>query len=107
MSSPEVRASLVGGSEDVTVSLTPLQIKEGRTLAVFERVGAANRNTALRRIGVELEGSVCCRPCGPSWKSELEIKVVNKPGMVAHAFNPRTEEADPGGYVDIQPAWFA
>lgn len=29
MSSPEVRASLVGGSEDVTVSLTPLQIKEG------------------------------------------------------------------------------
>ncbi|XP_052024706.1 tectonic-2 [Apodemus sylvaticus] len=29
MSSPEVRASLVGGSEDVTVSLTPLQIEEG------------------------------------------------------------------------------
>lgn len=56
---------------------------------------------------MELEGSVCCRPCGPAWKSELEIKVVNKPGMVAHAFNPRTEEADPGGYVDIQPAWFA
>ncbi|XP_028621873.1 tectonic-2 [Grammomys surdaster] len=29
MSSPEVRASLVGGSKDVTVSLTPLQIEEG------------------------------------------------------------------------------
>lgn len=29
MSSPEVRASLVGGGEDVTVSLTALQIEEG------------------------------------------------------------------------------
>ncbi|XP_029333660.1 tectonic-2 [Mus caroli] len=29
MSSPEVRATLVGGSEDVAVSLTPLQVEEG------------------------------------------------------------------------------
>lgn len=84
MSSPEVRASLVGGSEDVTVSLTPLQVEEGRTLAVLGSVGAANRNAVLSRIGV-----------GPSvdlvdrlWIRELEIKLANKPGMIAHAFNP-------------------
>lgn len=67
MSSPEVRASLVGGSEDVTVSLTRLQIEEGRTLAVLESVGTAIRNAVLSRVGVGREGSVCawCRPRGP------------------------------------------
>lgn len=42
-------------------------------------------------------------PVGRSWIRELEVKVVNKPGMVAQAFNPRIEVADPGGYVDMQP----
>lgn len=67
MSSPEVRASLVGGSEDVNVSLTRLQIEEGRTLAVLESVGTAIRNAILSRVGVGREGSVCawCRPRVP------------------------------------------
>lgn len=46
-------------------------------------------------------------PVNQSWKSELEIKVADKPGIVAHAFNPRIEATDPGRCVAMQPAWFA
>lgn len=53
MSSPEVSASLVGGSEDVTVSLIPLQVEKGKSLAFLGSVGAV-----LSRIGVGKKGSV-------------------------------------------------
>jgi hypothetical protein len=29
-----------------------------------------------------------------------------KPGVVAHAFNPSTREAEAGGFLSSRPAWF-
>jgi hypothetical protein len=28
-----------------------------------------------------------------------------RPGMVAHAFNPSTLEAEAGGFLSLRPAW--
>jgi hypothetical protein len=33
------------------------------------------------------------------------IKGMCKPGMVAHAFNPGTREAEAGGFLNLRPAW--
>jgi hypothetical protein len=30
----------------------------------------------------------------------------SEPGMVAHAFNPSTREAEAGGFLSWRPAWF-
>ena len=32
-------------------------------------------------------------------------RFVGKPGMVAHAFNPSTGEAEAGGFLSSRPAW--
>jgi hypothetical protein len=32
-------------------------------------------------------------------------KMYVKPGMVAHAFNPSTREAEAGGFLSSRPAW--
>jgi hypothetical protein len=32
-------------------------------------------------------------------------KEVKKPGVVAHTFNPRTQEAEAGGFLSSRPAW--
>ena len=36
--------------------------------------------------------------------SMIRIKA-NEPGVVAHAFNPRTREAEAGGFLSLRPAW--
>jgi hypothetical protein len=33
------------------------------------------------------------------------IKTNHKPGVVAHAFNPSTREAEAGGFLSSRPAW--
>jgi hypothetical protein len=33
------------------------------------------------------------------------IKTRARPGMVAHAFNPSTREAEAGGFLSSRPAW--
>jgi hypothetical protein len=33
------------------------------------------------------------------------LKNKTKPGMVAHAFNPSTREAEAGGFLSSRPAW--
>jgi major histocompatibility complex class I len=30
---------------------------------------------------------------------------VSGPGVVAHAFNPSTREAEAGGFLSLRPAW--
>jgi hypothetical protein len=35
----------------------------------------------------------------------LWIKEKEKPGVVAHAFNPSTREAEAGGFLSSRPAW--
>jgi hypothetical protein len=32
-------------------------------------------------------------------------KLMKKPGVVAHAFNPSTREAEAGGFLSSRPAW--
>jgi hypothetical protein len=39
--------------------------------------------------------------------SELIIKINLSLGMVAHAFNPSTGEAEAGGFLSSRPAWSA
>ncbi len=33
------------------------------------------------------------------------LKAVRKPGVVVHAFNPSTQEAEAGGFLSSRPAW--
>jgi hypothetical protein len=33
-------------------------------------------------------------------------KEIREPGMVAHTFNPSTQEAEAGGFLSSRPAWF-
>jgi hypothetical protein len=34
-----------------------------------------------------------------------KIKICFKPGVVAHAFNSSTQEAEAGGFLSSRPAW--
>jgi major histocompatibility complex class I len=36
---------------------------------------------------------------------EVDIKTLYKPGVVAHAFNPSTWEAEASGFLSSRPAW--
>jgi hypothetical protein len=36
---------------------------------------------------------------------DIHIKTVILPGVVAHAFNPSTREAEAGGFLSLRPAW--
>jgi hypothetical protein len=35
----------------------------------------------------------------------LVLKPLQKPGMVVHTFNPNTQEAEAGGFLNLRPAW--
>jgi hypothetical protein len=37
--------------------------------------------------------------------SHHSLKTTPKPGVVAHAFNPSTREAEAGGFLSLRPAW--
>jgi hypothetical protein len=39
----------------------------------------------------------CAMNCNQSFKTQ--------PGVVAHAFNPSTREAEAGGFLSSRPAW--
>jgi hypothetical protein len=38
-------------------------------------------------------------------KNSLKEIQEHEPGMVAHAFNPSTREAEAGGFLSTRPAW--
>jgi hypothetical protein len=40
-----------------------------------------------------------------SSKNVEDKKPVFEPGVVAHAFNPSTQEAEAGGFLSLRPAW--
>jgi hypothetical protein len=35
----------------------------------------------------------------------MSLKTYKSPGMVVHAFNPNTWEAEAGGFLSSRPAW--
>jgi hypothetical protein len=37
--------------------------------------------------------------------SSCQLKVTSRPGVVAHAFDPSTWEAEAGGFLSLRPAW--
>jgi hypothetical protein len=44
--------------------------------------------------------------CGRLWQTVLiTLNDVRKPGVVAHAFNPSTWEAEAGRFLSSRPAW--
>jgi hypothetical protein len=48
------------------------------------------------------------REGGNNWnvkKKKSNFKKSNKPGVVEHAFNPSTWEAEAGGFLSSRPAW--
>jgi hypothetical protein len=38
-------------------------------------------------------------------RSLREMKAINKPGVVAHAFNPSTWKAERGRFLSSRPSW--
>jgi hypothetical protein len=39
-------------------------------------------------------------------KLKMPVEKINyEPGVVAHAFNPSTREAEAGGFLSSRPAW--
>jgi hypothetical protein len=47
------------------------------------------------------------QPVSPEGRGSviLFIQTVTWPGVVAHAFNPSTREAEAGGFLSSRPAW--
>jgi hypothetical protein len=37
--------------------------------------------------------------------NKINLKNKNQPGVVEHAFNPSTQEAEAGGFLSSRPAW--
>jgi hypothetical protein len=40
------------------------------------------------------------------WPRQGSLRAVTEPGVVAHAFNPSTREAEAAGFLSSRPAWF-
>jgi hypothetical protein len=38
-------------------------------------------------------------------REKIILKKYFQPGVVAHAFNPSTQEAQAGGFLSLRPAW--
>jgi hypothetical protein len=42
---------------------------------------------------------------GPNLTFPSQLEILIAPGVVAHAFNPSTWEAETGGFLSLRPAW--
>jgi hypothetical protein len=55
----------------------------------------------LHGLGPTSSGATTTKPV-----KDLDSNIIKyKPGVVAHAFNPSTREADEGGFLSLRPAW--
>jgi hypothetical protein len=46
-----------------------------------------------------------CKIWNVCYEISLFVKTKTKPGMVAHAFNPSSWEAEAGRFLSLRPAW--
>jgi major histocompatibility complex class I len=61
-----------------------------------EKTISRNKNRGRRRNLSQRQGNIFNKMIKESFP---------KPGLVAHAFNPSTREAEAGGFLSSRPAW--
>jgi hypothetical protein len=80
------------------VPVDPIPLSEAPCLASVGEDAPSPAVTCCARVCGQTRrrgggGAVCVRDHG------------GKPGVVAHAFNPSTREAEAGGFLSLRPAW--
>jgi hypothetical protein len=64
-----------------------------------------NKQTNNSKAVVLAISANCVSIEDPSSGSSTHVKKQVEPGVVAHAFNPSTWEAEAGGFLSSSPAW--
>ena len=79
---------------------TPLYIKYKKIKNKDGVFGVREMAQKLRMLTI-LSEDLSSNP----WTYSRWLKTKGSPGVVAHAFNPSTPEAEAGGFLSSRPAW--